>query len=60
MKNKALNKIGAMLKVAEQDLDVNQFWKVDSERAKYLIDSQLREVELLQYIYNLIEEHDEK
>lgn len=55
MKNKALNKIGAMIKVAEQDLDINQFWKVDSERAKYLIDSQLREVELLQYIYNLID-----
>jgi len=55
MKERALNKIGAMIKVAEQDLDVNQFWKVDSERAKYLIESQLREIELLEYIYKLIE-----
>lgn len=59
MKDKALNKIGAMIKVAEQDLDVNQFWKVDSERAKYLIESQLREVELLQYVYNLIQKENE-
>lgn len=58
MRNKALNKIDAMIKVAEKDLDKDQFWKVDTERAKYLIESQLREVELLQYIYGLIQKDD--
>lgn len=59
MKGKALNKIGTMLEVSKRDLDKDQFWKVDTERAKELVESQLREVELLQYIYNLIQEQDE-
>lgn len=60
MKQNALNKIGAMLEVAKRDIDKDLFWKVDTERAKYLIDSQLRELEILEYIYNLIEKDDEK
>lgn len=59
MKDKALSKIDAMIKVAEQDLDKDRFWKVDTERAKELVESQLKEVELLQYIYNLIQKENE-
>jgi len=60
MRANALNKISAMIEVSKRDIDKDLFWKVDTERAKELIDSQLREVEILEYIYNLIEKDNEK
>ena len=55
MRENALIKIGAMLDVAKIKFDNDPFWKVSEEDAIKLIDSQLREIELLEYIYKLIE-----
>lgn len=57
MKEKALIKIGAMIDVAKRQLDKDPFWKVDD--IERLIDSELREIETLEYIYNLIENDNE-
>ncbi len=46
-------KIGAMIDVAKRQLDKDPFWKVDD--VQRLIDSELREIETLEYIYKLIE-----
>jgi hypothetical protein len=54
MKENAKIKIGAMIEVAKRDFD---FWKIDDALA--LIDSQLREIETLEYIYNLIQNDNE-
>ena len=51
-------KIGAMIEVAKRQLDKDPFWKVDD--IERLIDSQLREIETLEYIYSLIQNDDEE
>ena len=50
MKENAKIKIKSMIEVAKRDFD---FWKIDD--VKVLVDSQLREIETLEYIYKLIE-----
>lgn len=54
-------KIGAMIEVAKREMDNDPFWKiVPPELALVLIDAQLREIETLEYIYNLIQNDDEE
>lgn len=53
MKKNAMIKVGAMIEVAKRELDNEPFWKI--EDAIKLVDSQLREIETLEYIYKLIE-----
>ena len=60
MKEEAMIKVGAMIEVAKRELDNEPFWKIGVEDAIKLVDSQLREVETLEYIYNLIENDDEE
>ena len=60
MKEEPMIKVGAMIEVAKRELDNEPFWKIGVEDAIKLVDSQLREVETLEYIYNLIENDDEE
>jgi len=55
MREQALYKVGAMLEVAKRDLNPSVYWKLDQEGQKKCVESQQREVDTLQYIYNLIE-----
>ena len=48
-------KIWCMIETLKNNLHSDPFWKLDSEIALKLIDSQLREIKTLEYIYNLIE-----
>ena len=48
-------KVSAMIEVAKRELDNEPFWKIGVEDAIKLVDSQLREIETLEYIYNLIQ-----
>ena len=57
MKERAIIKIGAMIDVAKRRLDKEPFWKVDD--VEKLIASELREIEVLEYIYKLIENNNE-
>ena len=59
MKENAIIKIGTMIEVAKREMDNDPFWKIGVEDALALIDSQLREIETLEYIYNLIENDNE-
>ena len=59
MKENAMIKIGTMIEVAKREMDNDPFWKIGVEDALALIDSQLREIETLEYIYNLIENDNE-
>lgn len=59
MKENAMIKISTMIEVAKRDLDNDPFWKIPNEDAIKLIDAQLREIETLEYIYNLIENDNE-
>ena len=52
-------KIGAMIEVAKREMDNDPFWKIGVDDAYALIDSQLREIETLQYIYSLIQNDNE-
>lgn len=52
-------KIGAMIDVAKRELDNEPFWKIGVEDAIRLVDSQLREIETLEYIYKLIQNDNE-
>ena len=53
-------KVGAMIEVAKRELDNEPFWKIGVEDAIKLVDSQLREIETLEYIYNLIQNDNEQ
>ena len=59
MKENAMIKVGAMIEVAKRELDNKSFWKIGVEDAIKLVDSQLREIETLEYIYNLIQNDNE-
>jgi hypothetical protein len=59
MKENAMIKIGAMIDVAKRELDNEPFWKIGVEDAIRLVDSQLREIETLEYIYKLIQNDNE-
>jgi len=59
MKKEAMIKIGAMIEVAKRELDNDPFWKIGVEDAIKLVDSQIREIDTLEYIYNLIENDNE-
>ena len=52
-------KIGAMIEVAKRELDNDPFWKIGVEDAIKLVHSQIREIDTLEYIYNLIENDNE-
>ena len=58
MKENAMIKIGTMIEVAKRDLDNDPFWKIGVDDAIKLVDSQLREIETLEYIYGLIQNDD--
>lgn len=58
MKENAMIKVGAMIEVAKRELDNEPFWKIGVEDAIKLVDSQLREIETLEYIYSLIQNDD--
>lgn len=58
MKKNAMIKVGAMIEVAKRELDNEPFWKIGVEDAIKLVDSQLREIETLEYIYSLIQNDD--
>ena len=60
MKENAMIKISTMIEVAKRDLDNDPFWKIGVADALVLIDAQLREIETLEYIYNLIQNDDEE
>ena len=60
MKENAMIKISTMIEVAKRDLDNDPFWKIGVDDAYALIDSQLREIETLEYIYNLIQNDNEQ
>jgi hypothetical protein len=60
MKENAMIKIGTMIEVAKREMDNDPFWKIGVEDALALIDAQLREIETLEYIYNLIQNDDEE
>jgi hypothetical protein len=60
MKENAMIKVGAMIEVAKKELDNDPFWKIGVEDAIKLVDSQLREIETLEYIYGLIQSDDEE
>ncbi len=51
-------KVSAMIEVAKRELDNEPFWKIGVEDAIKLVDSQLREIETLEYIYGLIQNDD--
>ena len=53
-------KVSAMIEVAKRDLDNDPFWKIGVDDAYALIDSQLREIETLEYIYSLIQNDNEQ
>ena len=53
-------KVSAMIEVAKRELDNEPFWKIGVEDAIKLVDSQLREIETLEYIYNLIQNDNEE
>ena len=59
MKENAMIKVGAMIEIAKRELDNEPFWKIGVEDAIKLVDSQLREIETLEYIYNLIQDDNE-
>jgi hypothetical protein len=59
MKENAMIKVGAMIEVAKRELDNDPFWKIGVEDAIKLVDSQLREIETLEYIYSLIQNDNE-
>jgi hypothetical protein len=59
MKKEAMIKIGAMIEVAKRELDNDPFWKIGVEDAIKLVDSQIREIDTLEYIYNLIQNDNE-
>ena len=59
MKENAMIKVGAMIEIAKRELDNEPFWKIGVEDAIKLVDSQLREIETLEYIYNLIQNDNE-
>lgn len=60
MKENAKIKIESMIEVAKRELDNDPFWKISTEDAIKLIDAQIREIETLEYIYNLIQNDDEE
>lgn len=60
MKQRAEIKIKCMIEGAKRDLDNEPFWKIATEDALALIDAQLREIETLEYIYNLIQNDNEE
>lgn len=49
-----------MIEGLKRDLDNEPFWKVGVADALALIDAQLKEIETLEYIYNLIENDNEE
>ena len=53
MREDAKMKIWSMIEVSKRELHNDPFWKIDSPLA--LIESQLREIELLEYIYKILE-----
>lgn len=55
MKENAKIKVKCMIEGLKRDLDNEPFWKVGVADALALIDAQLKEIETLEYIYNLIE-----
>ena len=55
MKENAMIKVGAMIEVAKRELDNDPFWKISTEDAIKYIDAQIREIDILEYIYKLIE-----
>lgn len=59
MKENAMIKVGVMIEVAKRELDNEPFWNIGVEDAIKLVDSQLREIEILEYIYNLIQNDNE-
>ena len=59
MKENAMIKIGTMIEVAKRELDNEPFWKIGVGDAIKLVDSQLREIETLEYIYSLIQNDNE-
>ena len=59
MKENAMIKISTMIEVAKRNLDNDPFWKIGVEDAIKLVDSQLREIETLEYIYSLIQNDNE-
>jgi len=59
MKKEAMIKIGTMIEVAKIEMDNDPFWKIGVADALVLIDAQLREIETLEYIYNLIQNDNE-
>lgn len=59
MKENAMIKVGAMIEIAKRELDNEPFWKIGVEDAIKLVDSQLREIETLEYIYSLIQNDNE-
>ncbi len=59
MKEEAMIKVGAMIEVAKRELDNEPFWKIGTEDAIKLVDSQIREIDTLEYIYNLIQNDNE-
>jgi len=52
-------KIQSMIEVAKREMDNDPFWKIGVEDAIKLVDSQLREIETLEYIYSLIQNDNE-
>ena len=52
-------KIGAMIEVAKREMDNDPFWKIGVADSLVLIDAQIREIDTLEYIYNLIENDNE-
>ena len=59
MKEEAMIKVGAMIEVAKKELDNEPFWKIGVDDAIKLVDSQIREIDTLEYIYNLIQNYNE-
>jgi hypothetical protein len=59
MKENAMIKIGAMIEVAKREMDNDPFWKIGVADSLVLIDAQIREIDTLEYIYNLIENDNE-
>ena len=59
MKEEAMIKVGAMIEVAKRELDNEPFWKIGTEDAIKLVDSQIREIDTLEYIYGLIQNDNE-
>jgi len=59
MKENAMIKIQSMIEVAKREMDNDPFWKIGVEDAIKLVDSQLREIETLEYIYSLIQNDNE-